>query len=152
MVDLSSCDPLGVFRSIREGEYDVAVDLCGWTGGNFAQAFLSRAADVQVNYLGYFASSGISSMDYWWGIHTCFLQIIRNGPESLWRLPRPLWHGHPKVLCLKLMYLSPGSFWTHSAFGSFNHNRKLSDATLRLWGELLAAVPDSRRFEGFGTK
>ena len=29
-------------------------------------------------------------------------------------------------------------------FGSFNHNRKLSDATLRLWGQLLAAVPGSR--------
>ena len=29
-------------------------------------------------------------------------------------------------------------------FGSFNHNRKLTDATLRLWAELLAAVPESR--------
>ena len=29
-------------------------------------------------------------------------------------------------------------------FGSFNHNRKLSDATLMLWGQLLAAVPGSR--------
>ena len=28
-------------------------------------------------------------------------------------------------------------------FGSFNHNRKLSDATLRLWGQLLADVPGS---------
>ena len=29
-------------------------------------------------------------------------------------------------------------------FGSFNHNRKLTDSTLRLWAELLSAVPQSR--------
>ena len=29
-------------------------------------------------------------------------------------------------------------------FGSFNHNRKLTDATLMLWAELLEAVPNSR--------
>ena len=34
MVDLSSCEPLEVFRSLREAEYYVAVDLCGWSGGN----------------------------------------------------------------------------------------------------------------------
>ena len=29
-------------------------------------------------------------------------------------------------------------------FGSFNHVRKLADATLRLWGRILEAVPSSR--------
>ena len=28
-------------------------------------------------------------------------------------------------------------------FGSFNHNRKLSDQTLRLWGQILESVPES---------
>ena len=29
-------------------------------------------------------------------------------------------------------------------FGSFNHNRKLSDKTLRLWAKVLENVPGSR--------
>ena len=29
-------------------------------------------------------------------------------------------------------------------FGSFNHNRKLTDKTLSLWSKVLAAVPGSR--------
>ena len=28
-------------------------------------------------------------------------------------------------------------------FGSFNHNRKMSDQTIALWGKILQAVPDA---------
>ena len=52
---------------IRERKYDVVVDLSGWTGGNFIAGLNARLAPVQVNYLGYFASSGLASMDYWLG-------------------------------------------------------------------------------------
>ena len=43
------------------------IDLSGWTGGNFVAGFLARVAPIQVNYLGYFASTGLPTMDYWIG-------------------------------------------------------------------------------------
>ena len=43
---------------LRSQQYDVAVDLSGWTGGNSLQLFKDRIAQVQVNYLGYFC-------EYW---------------------------------------------------------------------------------------
>ena len=37
--------------AIRSREYDIAIDLSGWTGGNFVAGFLARLAPIQVNYL-----------------------------------------------------------------------------------------------------
>ena len=58
--------------AIRSREYDIAIDLSGWTGGNFVAGFLARLAPIQVNYLGYFASTGLPTMDYWIGDHSLF--------------------------------------------------------------------------------
>ena len=131
--------------AIRELQCDVMVDLSGWTGGNYIAGFLARLAPVQVNYLGYFASSGLPTMDYWLGDDALFPQEHSEwSSEALWRLARPFlaWkpvdplpEAHASVLDAK-----PGPV----RFGSFNHNRKLSDKTLRLWGTLLGSVPESR--------
>ena len=131
--------------AIRDLQCDVMVDLSGWTGGNYIAGFLARLAPVQVNYLGYFASSGLPMMDYWLGDDVLFPREHSEwSSESLWRLSRPFiaWRpvdplpeAHASVLDAK-----PGPV----RFGSFNHNRKLSDKTLRLWGTLLGSVPESR--------
>ena len=65
--DVSGVKGVDRLSDIRQRRYDVIVDLSGWTGGNFIAGLHARLAPVQVNYLGYFASSGLSSMDYWLG-------------------------------------------------------------------------------------
>ena len=145
MLDVSSFEALEVIKKLRGNEFDVAIDLSGWTGGNFAQAFLSRIAPVQVNYLGYFASSGIKSMDYWLGDANLFPRSHSEwASESLWRLQRPFlaWSPHRPLPEADVSVSEAPS--GPIRFGSFNHNRKLSDATLRLWAELMDAVPCSR--------
>ena len=130
---------------IRDLSFDVAVDLSGWTGGNFMAGFLARLAPVQVNYLGYFASTGLPSMDYWLGDHSIFLENHQEwSTEKLWRLDRPFLAWQPAD---PLPEASIGVMSAPSGpvrFGSFNHNRKLSDQTLRLWADLLNSVPGSR--------
>ena len=61
-------DPLSTqVQKIRDYSFDVVVDLSGWTSNHFMRGFIERLAPVQVTYLGYFASTGIPSMDYWLG-------------------------------------------------------------------------------------
>ena len=143
--DVSTSQGVKRLRKIRDQKYDVVVDLSGWTGGNFAAGLNARLAPVQVNYLGYFASSGLSSMDFWLGDSHLFPDNHSEwATESLFRLPRPFLAWTPQSPLPEADI--PVSLATSGPirFGSFNHNRKLSDATLMLWGQLLAAVPGSR--------
>ena len=143
-LDATTVDPFEKVRIIREAQLDVAIDLSGWTGGHFMRGFLGRLAPLQVNYLGYFASTGLPSMDYW------------IGDDGLFPSPMHEWHTetvHRLSRCFIAWQPSQQLDEAHEPvttapsggirFGCFNHNRKLSDATLRLWGEILFSIPDS---------
>ena len=145
LVDISAFGVSERIQSIRDNNYDIAIDLSGWTGGNFVAGFHSRLAPVQVNYLGYFASMGLPTMDYWLGDNAIFPQCHSEwATETLWRLPRPFlaWQPFEPLPEASIDVGDPPS--GPLRFGSFNHNRKLSDATLRLWAGVLNAVPGSR--------
>jgi len=145
VVDVAPLHGPARVSAIRALQADVAIDLAGWTGGHFAQGFLARLAPVQVNYLGYFASSGLSSMEYWLGDAELFPAAMAEWhTERLWRLPRPFIAWQPPL------HLPEGQVAVTEApsgpirFGSFNNNRKLSDRTLALWAEILARLPQAQ--------
>jgi protein O-GlcNAc transferase len=129
---------------IRDAQLDVAIDLSGWTGGHFMRGFMARLAPLQVNYLGYFASTGLPTMDAW------------IGDSGLFPTPMQEWHSeqiHRLSRCFIAWQPSQQLDEAHEPvtdeptggirFGCFNHNRKLSDTVLRLWGDLLNSVPGS---------
>ena len=143
-LDASDPDPSAKVRAIRQGELDVAIDLSGWTGGHFMRGFLARLAPLQLNYLGYFASTGLPTMDAW------------VGDDGLFPSPMQEWHSeaiHRLNRCFIAWQPSQQLDEAHEPvthaptggirFGCFNHNRKLSDAVLNLWGELLCSLPGS---------
>ena len=72
----------GRVSTIRSRDYDIAIDLSGWTGGNFVAGFLARLAPIQLNYLGYFAS-GLPTMDYWIGDHFVLIQMNEWSAEKI---------------------------------------------------------------------
>ena len=143
--DVSGFDQINRLHEIRSNRYDVIVDLSGWTGGNFIAGLNARMAAVQVNYLGYFASSGLPTMDYWLGDSQLFPSSHSEwATESLYRLPRPFLAWAPKNPLPEADISVSKAPSGPIRFGSFNHNRKLTDATLSLWAEVLNAVPESR--------
>ena len=143
--DLSTLSNDDCLARIRDLNLDVAIDLAGWTGGFAPSLFASRIAPTQINYLG-FASTGLPEMDYWLGDTHLFPDTFREWhSETIWKLPRCFLAWYP------FDNLPEGRVPIQSApssvdviFGSFNHVRKLSEPTLRLWGRILQMVPGSR--------
>ena len=122
---------------------DVLVDLSGHTEHNRLGAFARRAAPVQVYYLGYFASTGLTEMDYLIGDDVLTPpETDSHFSERVWRLPR-VWQTYNDKTDAPVSEWRPaqdGSLW----LGSFNNLGKLTPATLALWARVLHALPEAR--------
>lgn len=139
-------------EAIRAQGIDILVDLAGHTGQNGLLAMAHKAAPVQVSWLGFPATTGLTAVDY------KFSDEVTDPPdvddqytEQLYRLPvfftcyrpmsrNPLWRYQPRYLVHPTPALANGFI----TFGSCNNLGKLTDEVLALWGRVLAAVPNSR--------
>jgi len=131
-------------RRIDADEIDVLMDLSGHTSHNRMKLFASRAAPVQVTYLGYPGSTGVATMDWLFGDAV----VTPEGSDDLaseqaWRLPGTVFCYAPEE-----DYPYPTFTKAHAkrplTFGSFNNVPKLTPHTLRLWARILSALPISR--------
>jgi predicted O-linked N-acetylglucosamine transferase (SPINDLY family) len=131
-------------QKVRSLQADVVIDLGGWTAKNFGNGFLARLAPLQINYLGYFASTGNPEMDCWLGDARLFPEPMGEWhTETIYRLPRCFLAWQPAPQLPESGVPVPPAPTGFIRFGSFNHNRKFSDRALRLWGQILAAIPGS---------
>ena len=128
---------------IEHDKIDVLVDLSGHTAGNRLGVIARRAAPVQAHYLGYFASTGLSEMDYW----IADKHLVPEGAQSqfsetVWRLPRAWvsYRGSAEAPAVQWQAASDGAV----VFGSFNSLGKLTDRSLMLWSSLLHRLPAAR--------
>ncbi|MDB9339432.1 FkbM family methyltransferase [Nodularia spumigena] len=135
---------LQVAELIQTDRIDILIDLAGHTANNRMMVLGMKPAPIQATYLGYFATTGLSTIDYWITdqiLHPDNTQ--EKTSESIWRLPRcyvgyePL-KTAPEVT--ELPFKKKGVF----TFGSFNNLRKLTPETFAMWVEILKAVPNSR--------
>ena len=130
---------------IRQDRIDILVDLTGHTGGNRLLVFALRPAPVQVSWLGYPNTTGLSAIDYRLtdaiadpvgeadGLHSEELVRLEHGflcfqaDESAPDVTEPP--------CLDKGYVT---------FGNFNDLAKTTSEVVQLWAKILAAVPGSR--------
>lgn len=144
LTDISALPLEDKVSAVRDLDLDLAIDLSGWTSGHFLGGFLAKLAPVQCSYLGFFASTGIKEIDYWLGDWSLFPKDYDGWhTETLWRLDRPFLSWQPVEPLPEATCDVTSAPKGPIRFGSFNHNRKLSDQTLRLWGQILESVPDS---------
>ena len=142
---IDGVDDARTAQLIHADAIDILVDLSGHTRGNRLGVFARKPAPVQIGYLGYLNTSGMTAMDY------RITDAIADPPgasdlvhsETLLRLPRTLW-------CYQSPGDAPGVAPSpaqrngYITFGSFNHVAKLNDRVLGLWAELLRGLPTSR--------
>jgi len=127
---------------IRADAPDILVDLAGHSGLNRLPLFARRLAPVQATYLGYPDTTGLSQMDF------RLVDAVSDPPgmadpfatERLIRFAPTAWSYAPPASAPEPAPARTGTV----VFGCFNNFSKVNDETLRNWGRILEAVPDSR--------
>lgn len=144
--DCSEMSELEIAKQIDEDRIDILVELTGHTACNRLDTVARKPAPVQVTWIGYPNSTGLSTVDYRITDSVCDpVNSTQEFTEQLVRL-------HPCFLC----YSPPQRFEEYSiaplpansagsvTFGSFNALAKTRDSVLRCWGRILHSVPQSR--------
>ncbi len=138
-------------QTIRDARIDILIDLAGHTGHNGLLVLARKAAPLQISWLGYPATTGLQAVDY------KFTDEVTDPPDSdsqysekLYRMPtffacyrplirEPLWRYQPRYQVRSTPALENG----YITFGSCNNLGKLTDDVLKLWGQILEALPNA---------
>jgi protein O-GlcNAc transferase len=144
-------DDATLAERIRGDALDVLVDLGGHTADNRLGVFARKPVAVQVAWLGYANTTGLSRIDW------RFTDSIadpegseEHHTERLWRLPGGFLRYAPFDDVPVPRRLSGESGFR---FGSFNALEKISAACWRVWVSILRALPEaSLTLKAFGLK
>ena len=131
-------------QTIRADGIDILVDLAGHTNSNRLGVFARRGAPVQAAWLGYFGTTGLTSMDF--VIADRHVLLPADEPsftERVVRLPDSYLCFSPPAEAGAVAPL-PAGLDQPITFGCFNSRTKLNPEVLALWARVLAAVPGSR--------
>lgn len=131
-------------RQIHADGVHLLIDLAGHSALNALPAFAWRPAPVQLSWLGYFATTGLSEMDFLLA-DACsipasqrqfFSETIVDLPETRLCFSAP--QAAPEVAPL------PVARKGYLTFGSFQALRKVNDEVLSTWAQVLDACPGAR--------
>jgi predicted O-linked N-acetylglucosamine transferase (SPINDLY family) len=133
---------------IRNDRIDILFDLSGHTARNRLGVFARKPAPLQVSWIGYPGTTGLSSMDY------RFVDAVVAPPgrfddqftEQLAYLPCMSVFDRPDDL--PDVAPAPLPARGHPTFGSFNRINKLGERTVALWSKVMHRVADARLLVG----
>jgi predicted O-linked N-acetylglucosamine transferase (SPINDLY family) len=132
-------------RQVYADNIDILVDLAGHTSNNRLLVFARKPAPVQVSWLGYPDTTGMTSIDYritdaWTDppgeTNDCYSEKLIHLPNGF-LCYRPPAESEP-VTSLPMINNKV------TTFGSFNALPKVTPRVVRLWASILASVPNSR--------
>jgi predicted O-linked N-acetylglucosamine transferase (SPINDLY family) len=128
---------------VRYDGIDILVDLSGHTDKNRPLMFALKPAPVQVSWLGYPGTTGMSAIDYLVMDASTMPPGAKWAVEAVARLPNGRFCYSPPPYTPEVAAPSarPGGA-VH--FGSFNNVAKIGPHVVRLWARVLDAVPGSR--------
>jgi len=142
--DVSMFDDKALAELVQQDDIDILIDLCGHISGNRLPMFALKPAAIQITYLGYPNTTGLSTMDY---------RIIDQNTDP---------EGSEEMMTESPLYIEP-CFISYSpyenspdvsrlpalkngyvTFGSFNNLAKMSDEVIDVWSKILIKTPDSK--------
>lgn len=144
---VSSFNDAALAQKIHDDHIDILVDLAGHTGISRISVFAWRPAPVQVAWLGYWASTGLSEMDYLLADQTSVhADEAAHYTERIWYLPdtRLCFVRPPADMQDWPVDPVPALANDYVTFGCFQNVTKLTDLTLAVWAEVLMHFPNAR--------
>jgi protein O-GlcNAc transferase len=131
-----------VAELVLQDGIDILVDLAGHTGNNRMLLFARKPAPVQVSWLGYPNTTGLSTIDYRIVDPYTDPQGLTDPfyTEKLLRLPESFLCYLPDENSPDVGPL-PAIASGHITFGSFNIFTKVTEEVLALWSDVLKKIP-----------
>jgi protein O-GlcNAc transferase len=134
-----------VADTIRADRVDILIDLTMHMAGGRPRLFAQRAAPIQIAWLAYPGTTGISAIDY--RLTDPYLdppgKYDADYSERSIRMDNTFWCYDPLASSPAVNPL-PALDRGHITFGCLNSFAKVTSATLRLWSRILQATSDSR--------
>jgi predicted O-linked N-acetylglucosamine transferase (SPINDLY family) len=142
--DIADMDDAVATQVIQNDSIDMLVDLSGHTAGNRLLVFARQPAPIQISYLGFPATTGLSTIQY--RLTDWFADppgAERFYTERLIRVPGHAWSYHPSLAqpaAVDLPALTNG----YITFAALHRPLKITSQIARAWARVLDAVPGSR--------
>jgi predicted O-linked N-acetylglucosamine transferase (SPINDLY family) len=131
-------------RRIREDSIDILVDLSGHTSGNRLLTFARKPAPVQVSWLGFGYTTGLTAIDYFVGDNVFTPPGSESlFSESLYRLPRAAWCYQPPQSATDPGPL-PAERNGYVTFACLSRTERINERMIAAWAEILRRLPTAR--------
>jgi predicted O-linked N-acetylglucosamine transferase (SPINDLY family) len=142
--DISHVSDDQVVDLIKSDKINLLVDLSGHTAHNRLLVFAKKPAPIQVSYLGYPNTTGISAIDYYLSDNMVDpMGHDRFYAEKLFRLENCFCAFMPYDNTLPVNEL-PAQKTGHITFGSLHTLTRLNSQVIDLWSGLLRTLASSR--------
>jgi len=134
-----------IINLIRNDKIDILFDLSGHTKNNILPLFANRLAPIQVAWIGYLASTGLSNMDYLISDKIiCSENSEEFFTENLWQMPN-VWNCYsPPNFVTEINKIAPFERRGFVTFGSFNNYLKYNNNLIKTWSTILNSVNNSK--------
>lgn len=134
-----------VAELVQNDKIDILIDLAGHTSNNRMPLFARKPAPVQVTWLGYPDTTGLTTMDYritdWYADPAG--DADKLSAEELVRLPQCFLSYRPPEESPEIGEL-PALKNGYITFGSFNNLNKVNPEVVAVWCRILEAAQGSR--------
>jgi len=143
-INIQNLNDIEAINIIRKNNINIMIDLMGLSSLNRLSLFKNRLAPIQVLWLGYNNTSGLSQMDYLIADPNLIKKNeVKFYSEKILFLPN-IWNCHSGFSILRKENPAPLINNNHITFGSFNNTNKISDEVVSVWSNKMKSTNNSR--------
>ena len=143
-INIKNLNDVEAISIIRKNNINIIIDLMGLTSPNRLALFKNRLAPIQILWLGYNNTSGLSQMDYLIADPNLIKKNeLKLYSEKILYLPN-IWNCHSGLHISRIETPAPLIKNKHITFGSFNNAFKISDEVVSVWSKILKSINNSK--------